>query len=61
MQTNKPIKTRVTIRLDNEVVEFFKKQGEQTEVPYQVLLNRVLREYVVNTKANNMLKPNSSK
>jgi uncharacterized protein (DUF4415 family) len=40
--TNK-LKKSVTIRLDNDVIEYFKNLSEQLDTPYQTLLNDFLR------------------
>ena len=37
------LKKSVTIRLDNDVIEYFKKLGEKTNIPYQTLVNDFLR------------------
>ena len=37
-------KTRITIMLDNVVIEAFKNLAEQEGVGYQTLINRTLRE-----------------
>jgi uncharacterized protein (DUF4415 family) len=40
-------KTRITIRLDNEIIEWFRKVvTEQGGGNYQTLMNDVLREYI---------------
>jgi uncharacterized protein (DUF4415 family) len=42
-----PGKTRITIRLDNEVLDWFKKQvHEAGGGNYQTLINAALREYI---------------
>lgn len=40
----KRLKTQVTIRLDKEVVEYFKRISEENGVPYQTLINLYLRD-----------------
>lgn len=40
----KRLKRSVTIRLDEETVEYFKGLAEETEVPYQSLINLYLRD-----------------
>ena len=40
----KRLKKLVTIRLDQDVVEYFKKLSEQAGIPYQRLINMYLRE-----------------
>lgn len=40
-------KTRITIRLDNEVIAWFKKQVHNSDGgSYQALINKVLRDHV---------------
>ncbi len=42
-----PGKTRITIRLDNEVLDWFKKQVHDAGGGnYQTLINAALREYI---------------
>lgn len=36
-------KKSVTIRLDSDVIDYFKKLSEQTQTPYQSLVNDFLR------------------
>ena len=40
----KRLKKAVTIRLDQDVIEYFKKLGQEVGVPYQRLINMYLRE-----------------
>ena len=40
----KHLKKRVTLRLNVDVVEYFKKQSEETGVPYQNLINLYLQD-----------------
>jgi uncharacterized protein (DUF4415 family) len=44
-------KKRITIRLDQDVIDFFKGQGEG----YQTRINKVLRAYVLMRKLRNLL------
>ena len=44
LQTEARGKTRITIMLDNFVIESFRKLAEQEEIGYQTLINRRLRE-----------------
>jgi len=37
------LKKSVTIRLDSDIIEYFKKLGEKTNIPYQTLVNDFLR------------------
>ena len=42
-----PGKTRITIRLDNEIIEWFRNQVEaQSGGSYQTMINNALREHV---------------
>ena len=40
----KRLKASVTIRLDPEVIEYFKQLTEDTSIPYQTLINLYLRD-----------------
>ena len=40
----KYLKQRVTMRLDADVLEYFKTMAEETGVPYQTLINNYLRD-----------------
>jgi len=46
------LKKQITIRLESETVEYFKKLAEETDIPYQKLINLYLRDC-----AQNQLKP----
>ena len=37
------LKKSVTIRLDTDVIDYFKKLGEKSNIPYQTLVNDFLR------------------
>ena len=39
-------KTRITIYLDDEIVQEFKKQAEKTGKGYQTLINEALKAYL---------------
>ena len=41
----KQLKEPVTIRLEPQIIAYFKKLAESTGLPYQSLLNFVLRDY----------------
>ena len=45
-----PGKTRITIMLDDDVIEHFRSQAEAEGVGYQTLINALLRKFVVTTK-----------
>jgi len=40
----KPKKIPTTLRLDNDVILFFKKLASEKKVPYQTLINALLRK-----------------
>ncbi len=40
----KKVKQQVTIKLDQQVVEYFKTLSEKIEVPYQTLINLYLKD-----------------
>jgi len=40
----KRLKKQVTIRLDEDTLDYFKQLAEETDVPYQTLINLYLRE-----------------
>ena len=39
-------KTRITINIDDDVIEAFRKKGDSTGQGYQTLINQALREYL---------------
>lgn len=40
------LKKQVTIRMGEDVIEYFKKMAEETSIPYQSLINLYLRDCV---------------
>ncbi len=44
----KYLKQPVTMRLDRDSVEYFKSLAEETNIPYQSLINLYLRDCVAN-------------
>lgn len=38
------LKRQITIRLDEDTLEYFKRLAEEAEVPYQTLINLFLRD-----------------
>ncbi len=40
----KRLKRQITIRLDADILAYFKKLAEDAEIPYQTLINLYLRE-----------------
>jgi uncharacterized protein (DUF4415 family) len=52
-----PGKTRITIRLDNEVIEWFRRRAEEAGGgSYQAGINDALREYIRNRDLENILR-----
>ena len=44
------LKRQVTINIDNDTVEFFKKQSEKSGLPYQTLINLYLSDCVAKNR-----------
>jgi uncharacterized protein (DUF4415 family) len=42
----KKLKKQVTIRLEEDIVDYFRKLSEETEIPYQTLINLYLKDCV---------------
>jgi uncharacterized protein (DUF4415 family) len=45
-----PGKTRITIMLDDDVIEHFRSQAEAEGIGYQTLINALLRKAVTSSK-----------
>ncbi len=43
-------KNRISICLDADIIEYFKKLAEETNIGYQTLINKTLRETVRNSQ-----------
>ena len=41
----KHLKEPVTMRIDPQVIDYFKRLAEKTGIPYQSLINYVLKDY----------------
>ena len=50
----KYLKQPITIRLDKETIEYFKQLANETEIPYQTLINIYLRDCAVNERKLHM-------
>lgn len=50
----KKLKKQITINIDNDTVNYFKSQSENSGIPYQVLINLYLTDCAVNHKQLNM-------
>lgn len=46
----KYLKQPVTMRLDRETIAYFKAMSEETNIPYQTLINLYLRDCAVNRR-----------
>jgi uncharacterized protein (DUF4415 family) len=42
----KPTKVPTSIRLDNDILLFLKKQASEKKIAYQTLINNLLRDYM---------------
>ena len=40
----KKLKKQITIRIENETIEYFKNLASETDIPYQKLINLFLRD-----------------
>ena len=50
----KSLKKHVTLRMSPDVVEYFKKMSEETNIPYQSLINLYLRDCSASKRKLNM-------
>lgn len=41
---SKKLKKQITINIDNDTIEFFKEQSEESGIPYQMLINLYLTD-----------------
>lgn len=48
------VKKQVTINLDGEVIEYFKKQSKTSGIPYQTLINLYLSDCVASKRELHM-------
>jgi len=46
----KKLKTPITIRLEPEIISYFKRLAEETGIPYQTLINLFLRDCALSKK-----------
>ena len=44
------VKKQITIRLDDDVIEYFKALSEKNDIPYQSLINLYLKDCITNKK-----------
>lgn len=50
----KKLKQQITINLDNDVVDFFKKMASSSGIPYQTLINLYLSDCMTNNRKLNI-------
>ena len=48
------LKKQVTIRMGEDVIEYFKSMAEETSIPYQSLINLYLRDCVAQRRKINL-------
>jgi predicted DNA binding CopG/RHH family protein len=46
----KKLRRQITMRLDSDIIDYFKAQASQTGMPYQSLINLYLADCVKNNK-----------
>ena len=50
----KKLKKQITINIDSDTIEYFKKQSVKTGIPYQTLINLYLSDCAANDKNVNV-------
>lgn len=50
------LRYKVTMNLDGDIVDYFKKKAERAGRPYQLLINDVLREHIEGSRPEQMAK-----
>ena len=51
----KGLRKQITIRIDNDTIEYFKDQAKATSIPYQNLINLYLSDCAMNKKTINFV------
>ncbi len=46
----KKLTKQITININNDTIEYFKDQAEQSGIPYQTLINLYLTDCVINKR-----------
>lgn len=46
----KKLKKQITIKIDNDTIDYFKEQAEISGIPYQTLINLYLSDCAANKK-----------
>lgn len=49
------LRKQITIRIDTDTIDYFKKEATETGIPYQNLINLYLRECAQKSKRLNMV------
>ena len=52
----KQLKKQITINIDVEAIDYFKKQSESAGIPYQTLINLYLKEMLSRIKKKKKLR-----
>ncbi len=52
---SKRLKKQITINIDNDTIDFFKEQSEDSGIPYQTLINLYLSDCAKQKKQLQML------
>lgn len=47
---SKSLKKQITININNDTIEYFKKQSEMSGIPYQTLINLYLSDCAINKR-----------
>ena len=50
-------KTRLTIYIDNEILEAFRERADNAGIGYQSMMNQALREYLAKSKPLSLFEP----
>ncbi len=50
----KQLKKQITININNDNIDYFKKEAERVGIPYQTLINLYLTDCVVNKRKLNL-------
>ena len=50
----KRLKTQVTLRINPDVIDYFKSMAEETEIPYQSLINLYLQDCMTSHRKLNV-------
>lgn len=48
----RPLKEKVSITLDNDIVEKIKQMAEEDDRSFSQLINKILKDYIANTAEN---------